>query len=91
MACPGGCIGGGGQPIDTTMDIKKLRMDALYDIDQKNVIRKSHENPDILKLYTDFLTAPLSEKAHTLLHTHYHKVKKQHDFTYLNPEEICSI
>ena len=91
MACPGGCIGGGGQPIDTTMEIKKLRMDALYDIDQKNVIRKSHENPDIQKLYADFLTAPLSEKAHALLHTHYHKVKKQHDFSYLKPEEICSI
>lgn len=91
MACPGGCIGGGGQPIDTTMDIKKLRMDSLYDIDKNNIIRKSHENPDIQTIYKDFLGEPLSEKAHELLHTHYHKVKKQHDFSYLKPEEIYSI
>ena len=80
MACPGGCIGGGGQPIGTTNAIRKKRMAALYEIDQNLPIRKSHENPDIQTLYHDFLGEPLSEKAHELLHTHYHKVDKPYTF-----------
>ncbi|MBP3887695.1 MAG: iron hydrogenase small subunit [Cellulosilyticum sp.] len=71
MACPGGCIGGGGQPISGTTEVKMLRQDALYDIDKGQAIRKSHENPDVTKLYEAFLGEPLSEKSHELLHTHY--------------------
>jgi len=72
MACPGGCIGGGGQPYNHgDSGVLKARQKALYTEDEKKVIRKSHENPDILKLYTEFLGAPLSEKSHHLLHTHY--------------------
>ena len=80
MACPGGCIGGGGQPIGTTNAIRKKRMAALYEIDKQMPLRKSHENPDILTLYKDFLGEPLGEKAHELLHTHYHKVDKPYSF-----------
>jgi len=80
MACPGGCIGGGGQPIGTTNAIKKKRMEALYKIDRELPIRKSHENPDIITLYNEFLGEPLSEKAHHLLHTHYHKVEPLYSF-----------
>ncbi|MDY2685766.1 MAG: NADH-dependent [FeFe] hydrogenase, group A6, partial [Selenomonadaceae bacterium] len=80
MACPGGCIGGGGQPIGTTNAIKQKRMEAIYQIDRDKPIRKSHENPEILKLYKDFLGEPLSEKAHELLHTDYHKVPKEYVF-----------
>ena len=80
MACPGGCIGGGGQPIDTTNAIKQKRMEAIYQIDRDKPIRKSHENPEILKLYKDFLGEPLSKKAHELLHTDYHKVPKEYVF-----------
>ena len=80
MACPGGCIGGGGQPIGTTNAIKKERMAALYEIDRQMPIRKSHENPEILTLYKDFLEKPLSEKAEELLHTSYHKVARPYEF-----------
>lgn len=80
MACPGGCIGGGGQPIGTTNAIRQKRMAALYQIDRSLPIRKSHENPDIQKLYADFLGEPLSEKAHELLHTTYHKADKPYEF-----------
>lgn len=83
MACPGGCIGGGGQPVTTTVDVKKLRMDALYDIDNISAIRKSHENPDVVTLYNEYLGAPLSELSHELLHTHYTARKKAYDFSYL--------
>ena len=76
MACPGGCVMGGGQPIKSSkirreVDIRKLRADALYSIDEKSVIRKSHDNPVIQKLYKEFLERPGSHKAHKLLHTHY--------------------
>ena len=80
MACPGGCIGGGGQPVGSTTAKKRERMAELYAIDKNLPIRKSHENPDIIKLYDDYLGAPLSPKAHELLHTSYHKVKKHNDF-----------
>lgn len=72
MACPGGCIGGGGQPLhhgDT--EVLKARQRALYSEDKNKVIRKSHENPYIIKLYEEFLGKPMGEKAHELLHTHY--------------------
>ncbi len=71
MACPGGCIGGGGQPVPTSMAIKKKRMEALYRIDDSSRLRKSHDNPQIQTLYRDWLGAPLSEKARQLLHTRY--------------------
>jgi NADH-quinone oxidoreductase subunit G/NADP-reducing hydrogenase subunit HndD len=71
MACPGGCIGGGGQPIPTTKEIVKKRASAIYHQDKILPIRKSHKNPEILQLYKDFLDKPGSEKAHHLLHTRY--------------------
>ena len=79
MACPGGCIGGGGQPIGTTNAIRQKRMAALYEIDKNMPLRKSHENPEIITLYKDFLGEPLSEKAHELLHTTYTKVTKPYN------------
>ncbi|KUK60116.1 MAG: Hydrogenase, Fe-only, partial [Bacteroidetes bacterium 38_7] len=72
MACPGGCIGGGGQPLHHgDASILKARQKAIYSEDQNKTIRKSHENPYIIQLYEEFLGHPLSEKAHHLLHTHY--------------------
>ncbi|MDA3894351.1 MAG: NADH-dependent [FeFe] hydrogenase, group A6 [Salinivirgaceae bacterium] len=77
MACPGGCIGGGGQPLHHgDSSVLKARQLALYKEDKNKPIRKSHENPYIAKLYEEFLGAPLSEKAHHLLHTHYFDKKK---------------
>ena len=81
MACPGGCIMGGGQPIKSskirsTVDVAKLRRDALYSIDEKSVVRKSHENPFMIKLYKEFLEKPGSHKAHKYLHTTYTKKEK---------------
>ncbi|MEZ7884954.1 MAG: NADH-dependent [FeFe] hydrogenase, group A6 [Bacteroidales bacterium] len=78
MACPGGCIGGAGQPLHHGhSEIIKARFDAIYREDASKPIRKSHENPYIVKLYEEFLGKPLSEKSHHLLHTHYfdkHKI-----------------
>lgn len=71
MACPGGCIGGGGQPIPTSMEIRKNRMKAIYSEDELMVLRKSHQNPEVIEIYKDFLEKPNSHKAHELLHTHY--------------------
>ena len=71
MACPGGCIGGGGQPIPTSMEIRKNRMKAIYSEDEHMVLRKSHENPEVLAIYKEFLGKPNSHKSHDLLHTHY--------------------
>lgn len=71
MACPGGCIGGGGQPIPTNNEIRKKRMEAIYREDTNKELRKSHENPEIKQIYDDFLGKPLGEKSHKLLHTHY--------------------
>lgn len=72
MSCPGGCIGGGGQPYHHgNVEILKKRQKALYAEDQSKTIRKSHENPYIRKLYEEFLGEPLSDKAHHLLHTEY--------------------
>ena len=72
MACPGGCLGGGGQPIPTSPSIRQARAKAIYAEDASYAIRKSHENPDVLKLYTEFLNdGPCGHKSHQLLHTHY--------------------
>jgi iron-only hydrogenase group A len=71
MACPGGCIGGGGQPIPTSMEIRKNRMKAIYSEDEHMVLRKSHENPDVIAIYKEFLGKPNSHASHELLHTHY--------------------
>ncbi len=71
MACPGGCLGGGGQPIPTNPEIRQKRAEAIYAEDEDLPIRKSHENPEIKKLYKDFLKEPLGEVSHHLLHTKY--------------------
>ena len=81
MCCPGGCINGGGQPIQSaytrrTVDIKGTRATALYDEDKKSDIRKSHENPAVNSLYKEFFGAPGSHKAHEILHTKYVNRKK---------------
>ncbi|MCK4257876.1 MAG: [FeFe] hydrogenase, group A [Halanaerobiales bacterium] len=73
MCCPGGCIGGGGQPIPTTIDIREKRIEATYQGDRDMAIRKSHENPAVKALYEEYLGQPLGEKSHHLLHTHYTK------------------
>ncbi|HHY96055.1 MAG TPA: 2Fe-2S iron-sulfur cluster binding domain-containing protein [Firmicutes bacterium] len=71
MCCPGGCIGGGGQPVGTTNEARQRRIDAIYQVDRDLPLRKSHENPAIKTLYDEFLGQPLGEKSHHLLHTHY--------------------
>jgi NADP-reducing hydrogenase subunit HndD len=71
MTCPGGCIGGGGQPRTTTDEIRKKRIAAIYAEDEGKVLRKSHENEAVAKLYEEFLGAPLGHKSHELLHTTY--------------------
>lgn len=72
MACPGGCVGGGGQPYHHgDMEIVKKRQQALYTEDRNKTIRKSHENAEVIKLYEEFLGKPYGHKAHELLHTHY--------------------
>ena len=81
MACPGGCIMGGGQPIKSSkvraeVDVRKLRADALYTIDEKSTIRKSHENPALQTIYRNYLGEPGGELAHKLLHTSYTKREK---------------
>ena len=71
MACPGGCLGGGGQPIPTNQEIRDKRAKAIYDEDENLSLRKSHENPEVKQIYEEFLGAPNSHKSHDLLHTHY--------------------
>ncbi len=78
MGCPGGCINGGGQPIQSAtvrnfVDLKAKRARALYEDDRKDVLRKSHENPVLKEIYKEFLGEPGSHKAHEILHTHYVK------------------
>lgn len=82
MACPGGCVTGGGQPIVSSkvqaeIDVKALRAKAIYDEDTALQVRKSHENPAIKKIYEEYLEKPGSHKAHELLHTHY-QARKQY-------------
>jgi len=69
MACPGGCVGGGGQPIHDGEELAFTRGGNLYFLDKNAKFRFSHENPDVLKLYEDYLEKPLSHKSHMLLHT----------------------
>ncbi|MGE5560843.1 MAG: NADH-dependent [FeFe] hydrogenase, group A6 [Chloroflexota bacterium] len=71
MCCPGGCIGGGGQPIPTDTDIRQQRIAGIYTADERMTLRKSHENPAVQQLYKEFLGEPLGHKSHELLHTHY--------------------
>jgi iron only hydrogenase large subunit-like protein len=71
MACPGGCIGGGGQPRPTSSEIRQKRMNAIYREDEGKTLRKSHENEYIKQLYSEFLQEPNGHKSHELLHTHY--------------------
>ncbi len=77
MACPGGCLGGGGQPLPTSPEIRLQRAEAIYQADRELPIRRSHENPSIQELYARFLGEPLSERAHHLLHTEYTPRTKQ--------------
>ena len=76
MACPGGCLGGGGQPIPTNPEIRRKRAEAIYAEDEGMPIRKSHQNPEIIKIYKDFLEKPFGEKSHHLLHTKYTERKR---------------
>ena len=73
MACPGGCIGGGGQPIYRDPDTLRKRTEALYSADRASKLRMSHQNPVVQQIYKEMLGKPLSEKAEELLHTHYVK------------------
>lgn len=76
MCCPGGCIGGGGQPRFTSNEIRKARIAAIYREDEGRKLRKSHHNPGVQELYKEFLKAPLGERSHKLLHTHYKAQEK---------------
>jgi iron only hydrogenase large subunit-like protein len=81
MACPGGCVNGGGQPIQpasvrNVIDIRAERAKALYSEDAASTVRKSHKNPEIKRLYDEYLGEPNSHKAHELLHTHYYAREK---------------
>jgi NADP-reducing hydrogenase subunit HndD len=78
MACPGGCVNGGGQPVQnatvrSTVDLKAKRAAVLYNSDAANTIRCSHDNPVVKKLYDEFLEKPGSHVAHEILHTYYIK------------------
>ncbi len=79
MACRGGCIAGGGQPIGTDDEVRVERIAGLYTDDEKSVKRHSHYNPSVQTLYKEFLGEPLSHKSHELLHTSYHPIKAYKD------------
>ncbi len=72
MACPGGCAGGGGQPIHDGVEMAECRGDVLWNLDKNDKLRFSHENGDVLALYHEYLKEPMSERAHHLLHTDHH-------------------
>ncbi|HPT14829.1 MAG TPA: NADH-dependent [FeFe] hydrogenase, group A6 [Bacteroidales bacterium] len=76
MGCPGGCIGGGGQPIPTSPEIRSKRAEAIYAEDMGMPIRKSHENPEVVEVYKDYLGHPCGHQSHELLHTHYVERKR---------------
>ena len=76
MTCPGGCIGGGGQPRFTTDEVRNKRIEAIYKEDEGKKMRKSHENPEITQIYEEFLKEPLGHKSHHLLHTKYEERSK---------------
>ncbi|MBP7653701.1 iron hydrogenase small subunit, partial [Candidatus Dependentiae bacterium] len=71
MACPGGCLGGGGQPIPTNPAVRDARAKAIYSEDELLSLRKSHENPEIKQIYEEFFECPNSKISHKFLHTHY--------------------
>jgi iron only hydrogenase large subunit-like protein len=73
MTCPGGCVGGGGQPYGTTREKILSRAQTLYHIDACETLRVSHKNPELKQLYDEFLGTPNGEKSHELLHTFYHE------------------
>jgi len=71
MACPGGCVNGGGQPLPSTPEKRRQRTESIYQIDRESPRRCSHRNESVQKLYAEFLGEPNGHKAHELLHTHY--------------------
>lgn len=71
MACPGGCVNGGGQPIDHDENLIRNRTKAVYDLDNKDVLRLAHRNQSVMKIYEEYLDQPFSEKTRELLHTSY--------------------
>ena len=76
MGCPGGCVNGGGQPIQPASvrnftDLRAMRAAALYSEDEAKTLRKSHNNPAVLKVYEEYLGKPGSHRAHEVLHTSY--------------------
>ena len=73
MTCPGGCVGGGGQPLGTDIEKTRTRMKALYQIDRQESTRVSHRNESVKRLYEEFLGEPLGKRSHELLHTHYER------------------
>ncbi len=77
MACPGGCVGGGGQPYGTTSERSRERIYSIYQVDRLTKIRKSHDNAAVMNLYSNYLGDPSGEKAHELLHTHYVNRRKK--------------
>ena len=77
MACPGGCIGGGGQPITKCNAKREERITGIYVEDENCALRKSHDNPEVKAIYDEFLHEPLGHKSHELLHTHYHAKNKK--------------
>jgi iron only hydrogenase large subunit-like protein len=85
MACPGGCIGGGGQPVPTNSQLRKKRAEALYDIDAQKELRFAHENPALKKVYAEYLTS--EEIIKPILHTSYSPKKKSAIATLKNSKE----
>jgi NADH-quinone oxidoreductase subunit G len=77
MACPGGCVGGGGQPLSFDINLRGTRGTTLYKEDKSLPIRRSHDNPSVKKIYQDFLVEPLGHKSHHLLHTKYGEALKK--------------
>jgi iron only hydrogenase large subunit-like protein len=81
MGCTGGCVNGGGQPVISAkvqdrIDVRKERAKAIYGIDDTSKLRESHKNPEVVRLYEDFLKEPCGHVSHKLLHTHYVKREK---------------
>lgn len=91
MACPGGCIGGGGQPRPVSDEIRQKRIDAIYRGDRDMPLRKSHENPAIKALYEEFLGEPNSHRAHRLLHTSYTKRNLYPNQSEIDPELLGAL
>ncbi len=88
MACPGGCINGGGQPVSHDTDTTQKRSEGLYDIDAKSTVKKAQNNPTIEKLYAEWLKSPNSDEAHYALHTHYNHKKRIDGFEIKDEQEV---